>query len=81
MYKNFILFFFLVLASLFIIPNQIFAQGVTTASMNGIVLKVIHYQELMSSQNTPQVELNTVHLQEKMGYLTYLILGWVALIL
>jgi len=37
MHKNKLLFFFLVLASLFIIPNQIFAQGVTTASMNGIV--------------------------------------------
>ena len=37
MHKNKLLFFFLVLASLFIIPNQIFAQGVTKASMNGIV--------------------------------------------
>ena len=35
MHKNFLLFFFLVLVC--IIPNQIFAQGVTTASMNGIV--------------------------------------------
>ena len=38
MNKSNLLFFFLVLASLFLIQNQIFAQGVTTASMNGIVL-------------------------------------------
>jgi len=35
MYKNFILFFFLVVV--LFIPNQIFAQGVTTGSINGIV--------------------------------------------
>ena len=35
MYKNFILLFFLVLTLSF--SNQIFAQGVTTAAMNGLV--------------------------------------------
>ena len=35
MSKNFLLFFFLVVV--LIIPNQIFAQGVTTAAMNGLV--------------------------------------------
>ncbi|MCH8033585.1 MAG: carboxypeptidase regulatory-like domain-containing protein [Bacteroidetes bacterium] len=37
MYKNFILFIFLVFVLVCTNSNQIFAQGVTTASMNGIV--------------------------------------------
>jgi len=37
MYKNFILFFFLVFVLVCTNSNQIFAQGVTTAAMNGMV--------------------------------------------
>ncbi len=58
MHKNKLLFFFLVLASLFIIPNQIFAQGVTTASMNGIV---------QDAEGNPLPRANVIAIHEPSG--------------
>jgi hypothetical protein len=56
MYKNFILFFFLVMV--LIIPNQIFAQGVTTGSINGIV---------QDSDGSPLPGANVIAIHEPTG--------------
>ncbi len=56
MQKNFLLFFFLVLVC--IVPNQIFAQGVTTGSINGIV---------QDSDGSPLPGANVIAIHEPTG--------------
>jgi len=61
MYKNFIFFFSLVSVLVYTNSNQIFAQGVTTASMNGIVQDA-------EGNNLPGANVIAVHIPSGTQY-------------